>query len=276
MLIDAHAHLDQYDDALDAALAEIAEHRILTVSTAMDLPSYERTRRIVARCPLVLPAFGVHPWRAAQYVDRLDDLHAAIAGSPMLGEIGLDHRFVEDASEYPAQRTVFELFLAAARDQDKIINLHTSGAEAETLDLLTRYGIRRAIIHWYSGPLDLLRRMAAEGFYFTVGVEVRYSERIRCIAREIPSAQLLTETDNPGGEKWLGGGPGMPGLIHDVIQALAEVRRASARDIGETVCGNFARLVGDDPRLAGIRRMLLEGAGASGGPVRSTRMPGPG
>jgi len=62
MLIDAHTHLDQYDDAtLDAALDEIAVHRMLTVAVSMDPPSYARTQDIAARSPLVLPCFGIHP-----------------------------------------------------------------------------------------------------------------------------------------------------------------------------------------------------------------------
>lgn len=258
MLIDAHAHLDRYDDeALDAALAEIAERRILTISTAMDLPSYRRTLEIGERCEFVLPTFGVHPWNAPAYVNRLAELRGAIEQTPMLGEIGLDHRFIEDASRYPAQRLVFEFFLAAAKAQDKIVNLHTSGAEEEILSLLVRYSIHRAIVHWYSGPLDILREMIGQGFYFTIGVEVLHTGHIRAIAREVPSAQLLTETDNPVGERWLTGTAGMPCLIEDVVQALAELRGTTSGDIAETVCTNFARLLENDSRLAEIRRRII-------------------
>lgn len=251
MLIDAHAHLDRYDDALDAALGEIAERRILTISTAMDLPSYRRNLEIGERCEFALPTFGVHPWNAPEYVKCLEELREAIERSPMLGEIGLDHRFVDDASQYPAQRLVFEFFLAAAKEQDKIVNLHTSGAERETLSLLARYGIHRAIIHWYSGSLDILREMISHGLYFTIGVEVLHSEHIRAIAREVPSAQLLTETDNPVGAKWLTATPGMPRLIGDVVQALAELRGTTAGAIAQTVQVNFARLIRNDPWLSG-------------------------
>lgn len=259
MLIDAHAHLDRYDDALDAALSEITQRQILTISTAMDLPSYRRNLEIAERCEFVLPTFGVHPWNAPEHVNRLEELQGVIEHSPMLGEIGLDHRFVEDASQYPAQRLVFEFFLTAAKGQDKIVNLHTSGAEEEILNLLTRYGIHRAIVHWYSGPLDVLRAMADWGLYFTIGVEVLHSDHIRAIAREISSAQLLTETDNPVGEKWLTGTPGMPRLIEDVIQALAELRGTTAVVIEQTVQANFARLIRNDPWVSGANAKFFAG-----------------
>jgi TatD DNase family protein len=250
MLIDAHSHLDRYEDGLESALEEITQHRIFTISNSMDLPSYRRNLEIRAMCEFVLPTFGVHPWNASEYADRLADLNEAIEQSPMLGEIGLDFYFVDDASQYPAQRNVFEFFLAAAREQGKIVNLHTKGAEHDVLHLLNRYGIQRAIVHWYSGPLDVFHELVARGVYFTIGVEVLYSDHIRTIAQELPAEQLLTETDNPGGPKGFTGSLGMPLLIRDVVRALAELRNTTAQGIVQTVHVNLARLIRDDPWLS--------------------------
>lgn len=249
MLIDAHAHLDRYGDGLESALSEITQHGIFTISNSMDLPSYERNLEIARRCELVLPIFGVHPWNAPEYVDRLKDLSDALEHSPMIGEIGLDHHFVEDPSAYPAQRQVLEFFLTAANEQGKIVNLHTKGAEREILGLLDRYGIRRAIVHWYSGPLDVFGEMVERGVTFTVGVEVLHSDHIRAIARQVPSRQLLTETDNPGGPKSYTGALGTPLLVREVVEALARLRETTAEAVTETVQANLARLVEGDPRL---------------------------
>jgi TatD DNase family protein len=205
MLIDAHAHLDRYGDELPSALGEITRHRIFTVSSSMDLASYARNLKIGGMCEFVLPAFGVHPWNAPEYASSLSNLSKAARESPILSEIGLDHHFVADVSQYPAQREVFEFFLATARDQEKIVVLHTKGAESEILELLDQYDIQRAIVHWYSGPLDVFHELVARRAYFTIGVEVLYSEHIQAIARALPSDLLLTETDNPGGPRSLTG-----------------------------------------------------------------------
>ena len=246
MLIDAHAHVDRFGDALPAALREIERQRIFTISNSMDLESCRRNLEIAAHCPWVLPIFGVHPWNAVDYVTRLEDLCEPIAASPMLGEIGLDHYYVQERSEYPAQCTVFEFFLAAARETGKVVHLHTKGAEAEILDLLRQYAIQRVVVHWYSGPLDTFRELLALGAYFTVGPEVLYSDHIRIIARDLPLERLLTETDNPGGPRSLTGKPGMPALIRDVLQGLADLRSTSAAALEAAVQANLARLVGDD------------------------------
>jgi TatD DNase family protein len=256
MLIDAHAHLDKYGDLLDQAFQEIQQHRIFTVATAMDIPSYAQLQEIAERSELILATFGIHPRRAPEYANRLGELSRHIDQSPAIGEIGLDFHWIEDRSQYPAQVKVLEYFLAAARDQKKLVNLHTKGAEKEILDLLERYDIQRAIIHWYSGPPDILRALVQFGAYFTIGVEVLYSDAIRTIAREIPDHLLLTETDNPGGMKWLKGVMGMPKDIENVIQTLATLRDISWESLAELVHKNFLRLVDRDPWLTEVQKRL--------------------
>jgi TatD DNase family protein len=260
MLIDAHAHLDKYGAELDTALAEIEQNRIVTWAVSMDLASYRRTREIALRCDLVLPTFGVHPKMAPEYADRLGELSPWIERSPAIGEIGLDFHWVEDASQYPAQLKVLEYFLAAAGEQKKIVNLHTKGAEKEILNLLERYDIKRPIIHWYSGPLDILRALAEFGAYFTVGVEILYSQTIRELARKVPMNRLLTESDNPGGLKWLNGTIGMPRIIREVIASLATVKQTTPEVVEAAVEDNFLRLIDGDPRLAAFRIGRLSNA----------------
>jgi TatD DNase family protein len=258
MLIDAHAHLDKYGEELPAALKEIKEQQIFTIAVAMDVPSHKRSLEIGEECALVLSTFGIHPRRAPEYSKRLDELGRLIEQSPAIGEIGLDFYWVEDSSEYPAQLKVFEYFLAAAREQKKIVNLHTKGAERKVLDLLERYDIERAIVHWYSGPLDILRAMVQFGAYFTIGVELFYSDTIRTIAREIPDGLLLTETDNPGGLKWLKGTIGMPNDVIKVVKAIAELKSVSPDTIARTVHENMLELVKEDPWLSDARTHLSQ------------------
>jgi len=259
MLIDAHVHLDKYGGLLDQALQEIDTEPIFTVATAMDLPSYLELQRIAERSSLVLPTFGIHPRRAAEYVDRLTEIGRYIETSPGIGEIGLDFHWVKDSATYPAQRKVLEYFIAAAREQKKFVNLHTKAGEKEILDLLERYDIKRAIIHWYSGPMDILRALIDYGCYFTIGVEVLYSDYIKAIARTIPDHLLLTETDNPGALRWLKKTDeiGMPIAIKDVVDGLARVRQTVQEEIELLVQGNFARLIANDPSLQEARRSLF-------------------
>lgn len=249
MLIDAHAHLDRYDETLDEAIEQISANRIFTISNSMDIPSYERNIEIAEKCRLVLPAFGIHPWNAPQYAHRLNDLKAYMERSAMFGEIGLDHFFVGDVSAYPAQREVFCFFLRAAAKHNKIVNIHTNGAEADVLHLLQQYEVKHVIVHWYTGPIDVLQSMLSMGVYFSIGVDILKSPHVQAIARELPMGQILTETDNPGGYESLEGNEGMPRLIADVVAKLAELKETTVEQIMLSVQSNFVQLIRNAPSL---------------------------
>lgn len=242
-LIDAHAHLDRYGDHLAAALEELRALRILTMAVAMDLASYRATEAMARTEPLVLPAFGIHPWNAVEYADRLDEIGELARNAPAIGEIGLDHHFVTERDQYPAQRAVFERLLAAASDTGKLVNLHTKGAEAAVARILRTTPLAAIVVHWYSGPAAPLEALIDLGAYFTIGVEVLTSPAVQGIARRIPADRLLTETDNPGGWAWLSGEPGVPSLIVPVVEKLAEVRGMPVREMRGLVADNFRSLL---------------------------------
>jgi len=250
MLIDAHCHLDRCEENLGHALGQIKQHRIFTVSNSMDMLSYKENVKIAMTSDFVLPIFGIHPWNASEYVGCLKDLDWAISKSPIIGEIGLDYYFVNETSLYEDQREVFEYLLRAASSQKKIVIVHTKGAENETFQLLRQYNLERVIIHWYSGPWHILEAMIEHGFYFTIGVEVMFSQHIKDIARYLPSELMLTETDNPGGYKSITGTIGTPLLIENVVEELAEIRGTSEQAIVTTVQNNLIRIAGNDSWLA--------------------------
>jgi TatD DNase family protein len=249
MFVDAHTHLEIYGDRIDAALENIEATRIITVSMALDLPTYQENVALAARSPWVIPALGVHPACAHEWVDRLDELSDLLPDAPLIGEIGLDKYFVKEQEHYPAQREVFEFFLAAARQHGKIVNLHSKGAEEDVIATLARFQLPRVIVHWYSGPLAQFRQLRDLGVYFTVGSEVEVSEHVQRIAREVPEDRLLTETDGPGVHEWLFERPGLPDCVRRVVDRLAELRDTTPDAIQATVLANFRRLLADDPAL---------------------------
>jgi TatD DNase family protein len=250
VLIDAHAHLDKYrDDEIEDVLAAIDRERILTLSVAEDPASFSRAEAIADRSNLVIAGFGIHPSVAHEFADSLEEVCDVAGRSPYIGEIGLDYRFVTEEAHYGPQRHVFAALLDLARDQGKVVNVHCAGAEQDTADMLRSHRIERAIIHWYSGPLDILSQLVAAGYMLTIGVEVMHSSHIREVARAIPCEQLLTETDNPGGLRWLTGEAGQPEGITEVVAELAAIRGVQPEALAATVQSNLVRLVGDDPLL---------------------------
>ena len=242
-VIDAHSHVDKYGEGLARALAQIREYSILTVAVSMDVESFYETRRISESESFLLPSLGIHPWEALRFAEKLSDLDALLMSTQLIGEIGLDRFFVEDAEYYPAHEKVFSYFLDAAEDQGKVVNIHSKGAEAEVLEHLRIRSLPGIIIHWYSGPLDLVGDFLDLGALFTVGVEVLRSSHIQDLVRVIPADQLLTETDNPGGWQWMKGEMGYPELLNEVETAVARVRRLERDRLSGQVRENMSVLL---------------------------------
>lgn len=242
MLVDAHAHIDWYTDALPAALAQIERHRIVTMAVAMDVPAYLKTREIANSCRYIIPTFGVHPWEAPRYANRLHELDAYLQETPVIGEAGLDFRYVKDATLYPAQRRVFEYQCVWAQRLAKPMNLHTRGAENEVLELLRHYRIVSPIIHWYGGPLNLIEAYLAEGCYFTVGVDVLNPRIERSIVEVLPLERILLETDNPDGYRWLTKELGMPDLLLTILEKVAALKGLGVDELEERLWQNWLEL----------------------------------
>jgi TatD DNase family protein len=97
--------------------------------------------------------------------------------------------------------------------------------------------------------MDVLNAMIDFGCYFTIGVEVLFSDYIKGIAKTVPDHLLLTETDNPGALRWLKKNDevGMPTAIKEVVTALAGLRGSTPEQIETLVQINFTRLIANDP-----------------------------
>jgi len=239
MLVDAHAHIDWYTDALPDALSQIEKLRILTMAVAMDVPSYVKTLEIARSSPYIIPTFGIHPWEASRYTDNLQELDGYLEETPIIGEAGLDFHYIKDKELYPGQMKVFEYQCAWAQSLSKSMNLHTKGAEHEVLEMLNRFGIGRSIIHWYSGPTNLIESYLAAGCYFTVGVDVLNPRKTPGIAEILPLERILLETDNPDGYRWLAQEIGMPELLLKILEKVSEIKGMTTSELENRLWQNW-------------------------------------
>jgi TatD DNase family protein len=246
MYVDAHAHLDKYDSELPEILHEIERNEIFTVSVSMNPESYARSRKIGEQSQWVVTSFGVHPWDAPEFCNRLESLDPLIDASPMVGEVGLDYHFVTEPEKHVVQREVFKYFVRKGVSQEKILNIHSKGAEADVDRILGELGAKRAIIHWYSGPMQELEKLVEKGLYFSIGVEILSNSHIQAITKAIPAPQLLTETDNPGGYRWLTGEFGRPSIIRSVVEMISDIREWNRWETERLIVENFMQLARKD------------------------------
>ncbi|WP_150464719.1 TatD family hydrolase [Francisella sp. XLW-1] len=234
MILDAHVHTDKYSlEDLNKVAKECRTYDIKLLSVAMCVPSYISIKTLSDNYDFIIPSFGIHPWKADIYVHDLKSLDKYLFESKYIGEIGLDKRFLDYAAPFDDQQQVFEYIISHRAIDNKLLNLHTSGAELEVLQTLERYKRHRFIVHWYAGDLDVLDKYLALGGHFSIGVEILFSEHIREITRRIPLDRILIETDNPSSYSWLLGreqNDGMPTLLFKVINKVCEVKQISTDD----------------------------------------------
>ena len=74
MYIDAHSHLDFYGKNIERAIKDINNNQILTLAMRMDIESYNKNKVYAKKSKYIKPCFGIHPWKAHEFKNRLTTL----------------------------------------------------------------------------------------------------------------------------------------------------------------------------------------------------------
>ena len=244
-LIDTHAHLDEFDEmepiierareaGVDAIIAVGANMRAcrLTLQWADAYPGY------------VYPALGVHPteWFEEDVEETLRFVEEHLNRCVAVGEIGLDYWSREARKSKAVRRRQREIYvrqLEMAVEYDKPVSIHSKGSWRDALDLLLEHGPERAVFHWYSGPIDILKELLNAGYYISATPAAEYSKHHRAALQEAPLERILLETDSPVEYR---GRPLEPGDLPLVARALAELKEVSLEEVVEATTRNAERL----------------------------------
>lgn len=183
-------------------------------------------------------ALGMHPLLVGERKEELSLFRQLLDKTHYVGEIGLD--FSPDGfATKVAQMDALHEMLYALSGKNKIVSVHSKRAEKELLGLLWDYGIQNVIFHWYSGPVELIPAILAQGYYFSINEAMTLSKNGRAIIARIPRERMLTESDAPYNER---------SDIRKVLMALGITE-------GEVLV-NFKRLVERTLGLTTLRKGL--------------------
>ncbi len=204
MIIDTHAHIDQLED-LPGALERAHEAGVSDIiAVSVDLGSMEKVLSIAGQYqkPKIHPALGVHPGmvKAETQQMALDFMRANLSQARAVGETGLDYWYKwvrKDEIERQQQKDSFAVHLELAQEFDLPIVIHSRGAWQDCLSMTLASGVKRALFHWYSGPVDILDQIISAGFYVSTSVSVAYSPESRQAMGHAPLDRILVETDAP-------------------------------------------------------------------------------
>jgi TatD DNase family protein len=196
-LIDVHAHLDQVEDLSNSLEEAHAAGVIGVIGVGMDVESNQKILKIAEENKgYVYRAIGYHPWelKEAEVEENLLFIRNHLGDCIALGEVGLDYK-VKIKKE--VQWRVFRELLTIALDFNKPVILHCRFSHQHALRIVKELKIRRAVFHWYSGPLPVLEEILATGFFISATPALRYSPPHQEAIKRTPLERILLETDAP-------------------------------------------------------------------------------
>jgi TatD DNase family protein len=245
---DSHAHLYEFNDsALDdelAAARTAGVHRILNVATS--LASSATVVRQCARVNALVGGVGISPFDISGASDSWEQELPALAcatGIIAIGETGID---VTNPT-YPAlnlQIEFFERHCRIAKSLDIPVIVHSRGCERKALEICKNVGLRKAVFHCYTGPVDTMMKIIGSGFAVSFsGIVTFAGSPLAALVQSIPLDSILVETDTP----YLApvphrGKPNQPAWVALVGKRIAEIRQMDEQELAAAIETNFDRV----------------------------------
>ena len=194
--IDTHCHVNFFKNAGDIAL-ECEKNRVNTVYVTTLPSQLDETYKYVQPLKYIHPSLGFHCLESEYDLENEKAIFLKhVHNIKFIGEIGLDFskRAVKSIEE---QIELFEFVLKNINVSEHILNLHSSNAEDDVLRLIVHYNIEKAIFHWYSGKISLIKQIINYGYYFSINESMCKSKKGQSIISKLPKDKVLVETDAP-------------------------------------------------------------------------------
>lgn len=210
MLIDTHSHIHfkKYfpspDEVIATAIKAGVEGQILIGCNVKD--SFSALEIVKARPDKKLwCSLGVHPHDSNQLTaEVLEKFEQTIRGENQngkrivaLGEIGLDYN--RNFQSEDIQKNAFMEQLKLAKKLDLPVVIHERDAWEDTMEVLSRAGNTRVVLHSFSGGLKEAQQCIERGYYISFSGMITYpkNDHLRDVARIVPLDKALVETDCP-------------------------------------------------------------------------------
>jgi len=244
MFIDVHAHLD--DEAFEPdrqdVIQNIKKAGIVVINAGSDMASSQMSVKLAEQYEFIYACVGIHPHDAKDvgkgYLEELKEL----SQSPRvvaIGEIGLDYHY--EFSDREVQQKVFLEQLELAKTLNLPVVVHDREAHQDTFDIVKKSGIKKGLMHCYSGSLDMAKEFSELGFYFSFGgvITFKNAKNPKKVATGIPLDKIMLETDCP----YLSPEPHRgkrndPTRIPIIAKTLAELKEKSIEEIKEITTAN--------------------------------------
>ena len=245
-LVDSHAHIgfQEFDSDRVEVLTRSKAADVAIVDCSLSPEELNKILPLRADFPNLYLTIGCTPYELEpsyfykQF--KLMELHAKDIVA--IGEIGLDYHHVTDKYEQERERKNFLMLLSHAKELDKPVVIHSRDAEEVCLDILARENIPHAIMHCYSGPLDVAQKAVAMGYLISIPTNLAKSKQKKKLVSEIPLENLVLETDSPylSPDKERN----EPTNIRRTAELIAEIKEISFEEVASQTTKNASNFFG--------------------------------
>lgn len=250
MLVDAHCHLDSFEDpAAVLVRARAAGVVRLVVNGLWQQPNdFGTALQLASVHPELSVTAAIHPHDCAKAPEADWAALERLAADPRIvavGETGLDFHYNHSPPEL--QRERFRWTIALARRVKKPLVVHVREADAEAAQILSEEKASEVggQIHCFSGDRAAARTYLDLGFHLSFSgiVTFKTADEQREAARLTPDDRLLVETDSP----YLAPLPYRgkrcePAYVVETARRLAQVRGQELDLLARTTTDNARRL----------------------------------
>lgn len=194
-MIDTHCHFDMMDNP-ENFIRFMSEngHTIIGMTNCPE--HFAEGYSIVRSYSRIRLSIGFHPQVVKEIFSQLPLFDKMENKTSFIGEIGLD--FSKNfLSTKDIQLQVFEHLCQTLSHKKKIISIHSTKAETEVLSYIEKYSLKTPILHWYTGPLDLIDQAIDLGCYFSINESMTLTNNGKRIISKLPPDRILTESDAP-------------------------------------------------------------------------------
>src|SRR5699024_5291119 len=244
-IIDAHIHLDLYDQQERRLILNDLEHYNIEalISVSKDIRSAEMNVRLAEKHQAVRAAVGFHPEQSLPNINEMTRLERLIENDHdklvAIGEVGLPYytRQKNPRLSIEPYIEIVEHFIRIAKAYDLPIALHAIYEDANLIcSLLEKHSLQDAHFHWFKGDQRTMERMIRNGYFISITTDVLYEPEIRQIVQVYPLSQMMVETDGP----WAFKGPFKqqmthPKMIHYTINEIAHLKGVNRHYVYEQI-----------------------------------------
>lgn len=229
-MIDTHCHVDLHDDPIGLA-RQINASQTKSVAVTM-LPShYHLGLPHLKNFEAVHAALGMHPLRAKEGRDEIDEFISFSKNCDFIGEIGLDFSREGKATK-EIQIDVLIRIIDAIKGK-KFVSVHSRGAARELLDILDTHKTGAVCFHYFTGG-PVLAATAVKGGHFFSFNQRMLDGKHKALLDTIPRERVLVESDGP----FLSKSP--IAATETAYSKIAETWNLSLADTVRTISKNFS------------------------------------